>query len=125
MMHVKSLQSLDILPLVWYGMGVRIGEYQLRCCPRPSIMVQNYEGVDSNPGKSMDVYKYTVPLQHGGGILNRHRTTNPLVRLMECEERREVPDHPQRVSCRSKFGRKRAKSYRHLHIAMSSLKDRD
>ncbi|GFW28412.1 uncharacterized protein TNCV_4640771 [Trichonephila clavipes] len=44
----------------------------------------------------MDVCKCIVPSQHGG-TLNSHQATNPLVRLVEGEERWEAPDHPQGV----------------------------
>ncbi|GFY10118.1 hypothetical protein TNCV_1946631 [Trichonephila clavipes] len=38
-MHVKSFESSNILPLVWY-----LGEgFQLRCSPRHLTIVQNYE----------------------------------------------------------------------------------
>ncbi|GFX18356.1 uncharacterized protein TNCV_4306571 [Trichonephila clavipes] len=39
-MHVKSVKSSNVLPLVWYCM--RRG-CQLRCGPRHLTMVQNYE----------------------------------------------------------------------------------
>ncbi|GFV74837.1 hypothetical protein TNCV_1040751 [Trichonephila clavipes] len=35
-----------------------------------------------------------MPVLHGNTI-NSHRTTSPLVRLVEGEERWEAPDHPQ------------------------------
>ncbi|GFS90968.1 uncharacterized protein TNCV_2119691 [Trichonephila clavipes] len=44
----------------------------------------------------MDVCKCIVPSRHGG-TLNSHRATSPLVRLVEGEERWEVPDHPQGI----------------------------
>ncbi|GFW15078.1 uncharacterized protein TNCV_172251 [Trichonephila clavipes] len=42
----------------------------------------------------MDVCKCVVPFRHGG-TLNSCRAASPLVRLVEGEERREAPDHPQ------------------------------
>ncbi|GFS65391.1 uncharacterized protein TNCV_2451931 [Trichonephila clavipes] len=42
----------------------------------------------------MDVCRYIVPSWHEG-ILNSRRAANPLVRLVEEEERWEAPDHPQ------------------------------
>ncbi|GFU27152.1 uncharacterized protein TNCV_775711 [Trichonephila clavipes] len=42
----------------------------------------------------MDVCKCIVPLRHGG-TLNSRRAANPLVWLVEGEERCEAPDHPQ------------------------------
>ncbi|GFV99436.1 uncharacterized protein TNCV_1514061 [Trichonephila clavipes] len=42
----------------------------------------------------MDVCKCIVPARHGD-TLNSHRAANPLVRLVEGEERREASDHPQ------------------------------
>ncbi|GFY32695.1 uncharacterized protein TNCV_4638011 [Trichonephila clavipes] len=44
----------------------------------------------------MDVPKCILPLRHGG-TLNSCRAANPLVRLVEGEERWEAPDHPQGV----------------------------
>ncbi|GFS83987.1 uncharacterized protein TNCV_2363991 [Trichonephila clavipes] len=44
----------------------------------------------------MDVYKCIVPSWHGGILNNRH-TASPLVRLIEGEDRWEVPDPPQGV----------------------------
>ncbi|GFU16098.1 uncharacterized protein TNCV_1300451 [Trichonephila clavipes] len=51
-------------------------------------------GLGSNPGEDMDVCKSRVPSRHGG-TLNSRRAASPLVRLVEGEERREAPDHPQ------------------------------
>ncbi|GFY00139.1 uncharacterized protein TNCV_1342371 [Trichonephila clavipes] len=42
----------------------------------------------------MDTCKWRVPLRRGG-TLNSRRATSLLVRLVEEEERWEVPDHPQ------------------------------
>ncbi|GFW67199.1 uncharacterized protein TNCV_4032111 [Trichonephila clavipes] len=47
-------------------------------------------------GEDMDVCKCIVPSQHGG-TLNSRRAANPLMRLVEVEERWEAPDHPQCV----------------------------
>ncbi|GFS80639.1 uncharacterized protein TNCV_3870551 [Trichonephila clavipes] len=44
----------------------------------------------------MDVCKCIVPSWHGG-TLNSRRAANPLLRLMEGEERREAPDHSRVV----------------------------
>ncbi|GFT38260.1 hypothetical protein TNCV_764381 [Trichonephila clavipes] len=44
----------------------------------------------------MDVCKCIKSLRHGD-TLNSRRTASPLVRLVEEEERREAPDHPQGV----------------------------
>ncbi|GFW97719.1 uncharacterized protein TNCV_1424831 [Trichonephila clavipes] len=46
----------------------------------------------SNPGESMDVCKCIVPSRHKS-TSNSYRATSPLVRLVEGEERWEVPDH--------------------------------
>ncbi|GFV09773.1 cullin-4A [Trichonephila clavipes] len=53
-------------------------------------------GLGSNPGEDIDVCKCIVPSWYGG-TLNSHRAASPLVRLVEGEERWEVPDHPQGV----------------------------
>ncbi|GFV12186.1 uncharacterized protein TNCV_1536831 [Trichonephila clavipes] len=53
-------------------------------------------GLGSNPGEDMDVCKCIVPVRHEG-TLNSRRAANPLVRLVEGEERLEASDHPQRV----------------------------
>ncbi|GFV42677.1 hypothetical protein TNCV_840321 [Trichonephila clavipes] len=45
--------------------------------------------LDSNPGEDMDVCKCIVPLRHGGTRKSR-RAANPLVRLVEGEERLEA-----------------------------------
>ncbi|GFW68576.1 uncharacterized protein TNCV_529311 [Trichonephila clavipes] len=60
---------------------------------------QNYLrrlGLGSNPGEGMDVCKCIVPSRRGGA-LNSRRAANPLVRLVEGEERWETLDHPQGV----------------------------
>ncbi|GFV68517.1 hypothetical protein TNCV_3129731 [Trichonephila clavipes] len=49
-------------------------------------------GLGSNPGDGIDVCKCVVPLWHGD-TLNSHRSANPLVRLVEGEERWEAPGH--------------------------------
>ncbi|GFV79652.1 uncharacterized protein TNCV_1724771 [Trichonephila clavipes] len=56
----------------------------------------NIAELGSNPGQDMDVCKCIVPLRHGD-ILNSHRVTSPVVRLVEGEVRWEAPDHPQGV----------------------------
>ncbi|GFV91217.1 uncharacterized protein TNCV_897381 [Trichonephila clavipes] len=53
-------------------------------------------GLSLNPGEDMDVCKCIVPSRHGS-TLNSRRAANPLVRLVEGEERWEAPDHPQGV----------------------------
>ncbi|GFU77493.1 hypothetical protein TNCV_3498661 [Trichonephila clavipes] len=44
----------------------------------------------------MNVCKCLVTLRHGGA-LNSHPATNPLVRLVEGEEKQEDPHHLQRA----------------------------
>ncbi|GFW89090.1 hypothetical protein TNCV_2685241 [Trichonephila clavipes] len=41
-MHVKSVQSSNVLPLVWCDVVVRKEGFQLRCSPRHLTMIQNY-----------------------------------------------------------------------------------
>ncbi|GFX43261.1 hypothetical protein TNCV_2389691 [Trichonephila clavipes] len=53
------------------------------------IMVQD---LSSNPGEDMGVCKCIVPSWHGDTI-NSRRAASPLMRLMEGEEKWEVPDH--------------------------------
>ncbi|GFY24360.1 uncharacterized protein TNCV_1014091 [Trichonephila clavipes] len=48
-------------------------------------------GLGSNPGEDMDVCKCIVHLRHGS-TLSSHRAANPLVRLVEGEERWEASD---------------------------------
>ncbi|GFV20415.1 uncharacterized protein TNCV_4141761 [Trichonephila clavipes] len=50
----------------------------------------------SYPGEDMDVCKCIVPLRHGD-TLNSRLAANPLVRLVEREERWEASDYPQSV----------------------------
>ncbi|GFW29880.1 hypothetical protein TNCV_3937471 [Trichonephila clavipes] len=64
----------------------------------------------------MDVCKCIVPSRHEV-TLNSRRATSPLVRLLEGEERWEVPDNLQ-VSA-SKSGWKRAKTCCHLYGTQS------
>ncbi|GFV26394.1 hypothetical protein TNCV_5087071 [Trichonephila clavipes] len=45
----------------------------------------------------MDMCKYIVPVRHGV-TLNSHQTTSPLVRLVEVEDRKEVPGNLQRFT---------------------------
>ncbi|GFV48315.1 uncharacterized protein TNCV_667171 [Trichonephila clavipes] len=52
--------------------------------------------MSSNPGEGMYVCKYIVPSRHGSSLTS-HRAASPLVRLVEGEERREAPNHPQGV----------------------------
>ncbi|GFX98358.1 hypothetical protein TNCV_4001271 [Trichonephila clavipes] len=66
-----------------------------------------YNGVDSDPGEGMDVYKRTVPLWQVS-ILNSHRATSPLTRSVEEEEKWEALPPP---GCSSKFRWNRAESY--------------
>ncbi|GFW51027.1 hypothetical protein TNCV_3593091 [Trichonephila clavipes] len=49
-------------------------------------------GLGLNPGEDMDVCKWIVPSWHGS-TLNGRRVASPLVRVVEGEERWEVPDH--------------------------------
>ncbi|GFX96638.1 hypothetical protein TNCV_244251 [Trichonephila clavipes] len=51
-------------------------------------------GLGSSPGEGMDVCKCILPSQHVGTIKSR-RAANPLLKLVEREERLEAPDHPQ------------------------------
>ncbi|GFU63964.1 cullin-4A [Trichonephila clavipes] len=51
-------------------------------------------GLSSNPGEDMDVCKCIMPSRHGGTLISS-RAASPLVRMVEGEERREAPDHPQ------------------------------
>ncbi|GFV42990.1 uncharacterized protein TNCV_2661851 [Trichonephila clavipes] len=51
-------------------------------------------GLGSNPEEDMEVCKCIVPSLHGS-TLNSHRAASPLVRLVEVEERWEIPDHPR------------------------------
>ncbi|GFX24557.1 uncharacterized protein TNCV_3343371 [Trichonephila clavipes] len=44
----------------------------------------------------MDVFK-CIMLSRQGGTLNSHRAASLLVRLVDEEDRWEVPDHPQGV----------------------------
>ncbi|GFU32155.1 uncharacterized protein TNCV_3833811 [Trichonephila clavipes] len=44
----------------------------------------------------MEFCKCIVPSRYGG-TLNSRRAASPLVRLVEGEEKREAPDHPQGV----------------------------
>ncbi|GFS57581.1 uncharacterized protein TNCV_1402321 [Trichonephila clavipes] len=44
----------------------------------------------------MGICECIVPSRHGG-TLNRRRAASPLVSLVEREERREAPNHPQGV----------------------------
>ncbi|GFW04326.1 uncharacterized protein TNCV_876991 [Trichonephila clavipes] len=53
-------------------------------------------GLGSNHGEDMDVCKYIVPSRHDCSF-NKRRAASLLVRLVEGEERWEVPDHPQGV----------------------------
>ncbi|GFV15218.1 uncharacterized protein TNCV_4650501 [Trichonephila clavipes] len=53
-------------------------------------------GLGSNPGEDMDVCKCIVPSRHRG-TLNSRRAACPFMKLVEEEERREAPDHPQGV----------------------------
>ncbi|GFT48448.1 hypothetical protein TNCV_3131751 [Trichonephila clavipes] len=39
-MHVKSVESSNVQPLVWYG---RRGDYQVKCRPCHLTLVQDYE----------------------------------------------------------------------------------
>ncbi|GFU22550.1 uncharacterized protein TNCV_1304421 [Trichonephila clavipes] len=64
--------------------------------PDLSLIEHIWDGLVSNPGEDMDVCKCIVPSRHGGTLKSR-RAASPLVRLMEWEERWEVPDHPQDV----------------------------
>ncbi|GFY34102.1 uncharacterized protein TNCV_4983051 [Trichonephila clavipes] len=52
------------------------------------------QGLGSNPGEGMDVFKCTVPSRHGG-TLNSRRAASSLVRLVEGEERWEASGRPQ------------------------------
>ncbi|GFX42698.1 uncharacterized protein TNCV_2196571 [Trichonephila clavipes] len=51
----------------------------------------------------MDVCKCIVSSWYGG-IINSRRDTIPLVRLVEGEERREAPDHPQSALSQNRGG---------------------
>ncbi|GFW48460.1 uncharacterized protein TNCV_1110191 [Trichonephila clavipes] len=53
-------------------------------------------GLRSNPREGRDACKCIVP-SRDGGTLNSRRTTSPLVRLMEGEERCKASDNPQGV----------------------------
>ncbi|GFT30988.1 hypothetical protein TNCV_1683541 [Trichonephila clavipes] len=76
------------------------------------------QGLGSYPGEGMDVCKCTVPLRHGG-TLNSRRSTSPLVRLMEIEER-WVASLWQSLGCSlTKLVGNEGKSYRHLNGAQS------
>ncbi|GFU64817.1 hypothetical protein TNCV_272021 [Trichonephila clavipes] len=52
------------------------------------------QGLDSNPGESMDDCICIVPLCLGG-TLNIHQAASPLVRLVEEEKSWEASDHLQ------------------------------
>ncbi|GFY04429.1 uncharacterized protein TNCV_4415171 [Trichonephila clavipes] len=54
-MHVKSVESSNVLPFVWCGVVVRRGACQLRCRPRHLTMVQNYEVHPQKPSSSSTV----------------------------------------------------------------------
>ncbi|GFU20245.1 uncharacterized protein TNCV_4933271 [Trichonephila clavipes] len=110
-MHVKSVESSIILPLVWCDRSEKWCQH--RCRPRHLAMVQNDEvprvaeqcdvnirsltqpsGNDSQVVKSLhsNACKCIMPLRHGITI-NSYRAANPLVRLLEGKERWEAPGH--------------------------------
>ncbi|GFW04262.1 uncharacterized protein TNCV_2670261 [Trichonephila clavipes] len=68
-------------------------------------------GFNRNLGEGMDVGKCIVPSRHGD-TLNSRRAASPLVRLVEGEERWEVPDHLQVVLYQN--WESQDKSYCHL-----------
>ncbi|GFY27635.1 cullin-4A [Trichonephila clavipes] len=70
--------------------------YPLRPSNQKSFPPYFTLGLGSYPGKYMDVCKCIVPSWHGD-TLNSRLAANPLVRLVEGEERWEAPDHPQGV----------------------------
>ncbi|GFX81338.1 gamma-tubulin complex component [Trichonephila clavipes] len=55
--------------------------------------VRSHQGLGSNPGEDMDACKCIVPFRHGG-TLNSRQTAN-LASLVEGEEGRKDPGHPQ------------------------------
>ncbi|GFV48182.1 uncharacterized protein TNCV_3554611 [Trichonephila clavipes] len=65
----------------------------------------------------MDVCKCIVPSRQGGTLSSR-RAASPLVRVVEGEARREVPDHPQGV-LHQNWGEIELKSFCHLYSAQS------
>ncbi|GFX79186.1 mariner transposase [Trichonephila clavipes] len=66
---------------------------RLKPFPKP---IFTKKGPGSNPGGSMDVCKCIVPSRLESTLRGR-RAANPLVRLVEGEERWESPDHPHGV----------------------------
>ncbi|GFV37475.1 cullin-4A [Trichonephila clavipes] len=54
------------------------------------------KGLSSNSGEGLNVCKCVVPPRHEG-ILNSRQAASPLVRLVEEQDRWEVPGHPQCV----------------------------
>ncbi|GFW32016.1 hypothetical protein TNCV_2600431 [Trichonephila clavipes] len=54
-------------------------------------------GLGSNAGEGMNVCECIMPSLHGGTLIAAPRVINPLVRLVEREERWEAPGHLQRV----------------------------
>ncbi|GFT24046.1 hypothetical protein TNCV_2063221 [Trichonephila clavipes] len=73
-------------------------------------------GLGSNPGEGIDVCKCIVPSRHGDTI-NSRRAASSFVRLVEGGKRWVALTTPRFPS--SKLGRKRAKSYCHLHGAQT------
>ncbi|GFS71819.1 cullin-4A [Trichonephila clavipes] len=51
-------------------------------------------GLGSNPGEDMDVFNCMVPSRQES-TLNSRRGASPLERLVEVQDRWEVPDHSQ------------------------------
>ncbi|GFX23452.1 cullin-4A [Trichonephila clavipes] len=49
-----------------------------------------------NPGEDIDVCKCIVTSRHGG-TLNSRQAASPLMRLVEGEERWEIPERPQGI----------------------------